>query len=170
MANVIHPFELANLGTAPFRIVRAIELTFQAAPGEPVRAGGSCDYCSTAIQNAYIVRGADGREFKVGCECVRKVAKAAADTALARSQYAADAPKRAAAKAKRNARIIATQKRLAETFEARIAPETLRMLRVMSDDSAFRGMLRDIETGRRADLSPRQLSWLRSAYLATIGR
>jgi hypothetical protein len=34
------PFEKARLGVAPFRHAGYYESTFQAAPGEPIRAGG----------------------------------------------------------------------------------------------------------------------------------
>lgn len=72
MNDKIHKFELAGLGKAPFRFVRAGELVFQPYPGAPYRAGGSCDYCGTAIRNAFYIQSSDGKEFKVGCECVNK--------------------------------------------------------------------------------------------------
>lgn len=68
-----HPFERAGLGRAPFKFVGHYESKFQAAPGEPVKAGTSCDYCATAIMQVYRVRGSDGREFKVGSDCISKV-------------------------------------------------------------------------------------------------
>lgn len=76
MASKVHIFEQAGLGVAPFRLVRVEERLFQAAPGEAVRAGASCDFCGTAIRYACIVRDAEGREFKVGSECVRKTGDA----------------------------------------------------------------------------------------------
>lgn len=84
MENALHPFERAGLGKAPFRFVGMTVSKFQAAPGEPVRAGSSCDYCPSAIMKVYWIQSADGREFKVGCECVRKV-----DAKLAKSVDAA---------------------------------------------------------------------------------
>jgi hypothetical protein len=72
MVERIHPFQAAGLGVAPFRFVGHYESTFQAAPGQPVRAGASCDYCGTAIRDCFKIRSADGREFKVGCDCVEK--------------------------------------------------------------------------------------------------
>lgn len=67
-----HVFELAGLGAAPFRVVGFAELKFQAHPGAPVKAGGSCDYCNAAIMNAFRIKSADGRTFKVGSDCVFK--------------------------------------------------------------------------------------------------
>lgn len=68
----LHPFQAAGLGKAPFTLTGYRESTFQAAPGEPVRAGSSCDYCGTAIRHVYEIRSSDGKEFKVGSECVRR--------------------------------------------------------------------------------------------------
>jgi hypothetical protein len=68
-----HPFERAGLGKAPFKYVGNAELVFIAYPGATPRAGGSCDYCYTAIRDAYYIVSADGKKFKVGCDCVRKL-------------------------------------------------------------------------------------------------
>lgn len=67
-----HPFQKAGLGIAPFRFVRCYEAKYQACPGAPVQPGTSCDYCGTGIMYAFVVRGACGTEFKVGCDCVEK--------------------------------------------------------------------------------------------------
>jgi hypothetical protein len=68
----VHAFERAGLGEAPFRCVGKYVSLFQACQGAPVRAGSSCDYCGTSIAQVYRIRGADGAEFKVGCDCVAK--------------------------------------------------------------------------------------------------
>jgi len=73
----IHPFENVGLGKGPFRLSRYERMTFQACPGEPIRAGGSCDYCGTAIMHAYWIASADGRTFKVGSDCVFKTYRTA---------------------------------------------------------------------------------------------
>lgn len=70
-----HVFERAGLGVAPFKVVGNYVSKFQAIPGDPscpVQPGSACDYCAQGIMNVYVVRGADGREFKVGCDCVAK--------------------------------------------------------------------------------------------------
>lgn len=70
-----HAFEVAGLGLAPFRFVGASEnvITY---PDGTQQAGGSCDYCGTGIRTEYHVRSADGKLFKVGCNCIAKVGDA----------------------------------------------------------------------------------------------
>lgn len=72
MSTTSHPFEAAGLGRAPFRFLRAVERVFQCAPGEPMRAGGSCQYCGMGIRYACVIGSSDGRSFDVGRECVHK--------------------------------------------------------------------------------------------------
>lgn len=68
----VHPFERAWLGKAPF-FCRGFSIEkFQAAPGEPIKCGSSCDYCSTAIMRVFRIESADGQIFKVGCDCVAR--------------------------------------------------------------------------------------------------
>lgn len=64
----------SGFGPGPYKVVGYSRLVYQACPGAPVQAGGSCDYCGTGIMHAYTIRCADGVEFKVGCDCVRKAA------------------------------------------------------------------------------------------------
>jgi hypothetical protein len=71
-----HPFERAGLGAAPYRFVGHSESKWQAAPGCPVKPGSSCDYCAQAIVDCYWFRSADGKRFKVGCDCCAKASKA----------------------------------------------------------------------------------------------
>lgn len=68
----MHVFERAGLGRAPFRFVGYERKTYQACPGAPIQVGSSCDYCGEGISNVYWLEGADGRRFKVGCDCVGK--------------------------------------------------------------------------------------------------
>jgi hypothetical protein len=69
----MHPFERAKLGNAPFRYVGTYTAKWQACPGAPIQPGAACDYCGQGIMQVFRVRSADGREFKVGCDCVAKV-------------------------------------------------------------------------------------------------
>lgn len=69
-----HPFEKAGLGKAPFRVLGMHQKIFS-IPGGPSKPGGTCDYCSTGILNCFTVRSADGKEFVVGSDCVRKTTK-----------------------------------------------------------------------------------------------
>lgn len=68
----MHPFEKAGLGTAPFRCVGVYKNVYCAGVGAPVQPGGSCDFCGTGIMYEYQIKSADGRRFKVGCDCVRR--------------------------------------------------------------------------------------------------
>jgi hypothetical protein len=75
MAVGVHPFERAGLGIAPFKFVGSYESVFQAVPGDPdcpIQPGSCCDYCFQGIRYVCRIRSADGREFKVGCDCVYK--------------------------------------------------------------------------------------------------
>lgn len=72
IGSTIHTFEQAGLGKAPFRFVRFEVRVYQACPGAPVQPGSTCDYCGTAIMNLFWIKGKDGNEFKVGCDCVEK--------------------------------------------------------------------------------------------------
>lgn len=72
-AQKIHPFEAAGLGHAPFRCVGYRQSRFRAAPDAPSQPGSSCDFCGTGIVDVFLVMSSDGREFKVGSDCIRKV-------------------------------------------------------------------------------------------------
>ena len=73
MTDLVHPFERAGLGKAPFRFVGVSEKMYSPAPGVPAKPGGSCDYCGNGIRYEFHVRSADGQTFKVGCDCIVKV-------------------------------------------------------------------------------------------------
>jgi len=73
----VHPFEKTGLGKAPFRFSRYEQMTYRAHPDAPAQPGGSCDHCGTAIMHAYWIASADGRTFKVGCDCVFKTYRTA---------------------------------------------------------------------------------------------
>jgi hypothetical protein len=78
----VHPFERAGLGLAPFRYVGMVhqETSYGQAVigtigGIPVttQPGGSCDFCGHYIVDMFQVESADGKRFKVGCDCIHKV-------------------------------------------------------------------------------------------------
>lgn len=66
-----HAFEVAGLGVAPFICVGSTEMVHDNGDGT-TKAGGSCDFCGTGIRTACIIKSADGRQFKVGTDCVKK--------------------------------------------------------------------------------------------------
>ena len=78
-----HKFELAGLGLAPFRFIGANEKRITYPDGSS-KAGSSCDYCATGIALECWVESADGKRFKVGCNCIEKVVIIAVPQALPR--------------------------------------------------------------------------------------
>lgn len=86
---MIHVFEKAGLGKAPFRVIGVEERrgpiqtgpnTFVGAPGQPM---GCCQYCFTGIVECWKIQSADGRTFIVGCDCVRKTGDKGLKTGMA---------------------------------------------------------------------------------------
>jgi hypothetical protein len=71
-----HVFERAGLGLAPFRFVGFSTMIFRACPDAPPQPGTSCDYCGTGIMYVCRIKSADGKLFKVGCDCVNKTGEA----------------------------------------------------------------------------------------------
>lgn len=73
---IIHKFEAAGLGLAPFRFTRMYEKTYQCHPTAPVQAAGICDYCGMCIRYCFEVESADKKKFITGCDCIHKVGDA----------------------------------------------------------------------------------------------
>lgn len=74
-----HPFEIAGLGVAPYRVIGFDTCKFQACHGAPILPGTSCDYCGQGIMYVMRIEASDGKRFKVGCDCVMKVGKESKD-------------------------------------------------------------------------------------------
>ena len=73
VGSTIHAFEIAGLGKAPFKFVGFEEKWHVIGNGSAQRqAGSSCDFCGTGIAYVYWILSSDGRQFKVGCDCVQK--------------------------------------------------------------------------------------------------
>lgn len=72
MITEMHKFEAAGLGKAPYQFVGMTIEHYQAYPGAPLQVGGSCDYCGQGIVNTFWFKSADGKKFKVGCDCFYK--------------------------------------------------------------------------------------------------
>jgi hypothetical protein len=140
----LHPFERAGLGKAPFRCYGVVENWYSAGPGHK-QPGGSCDYCGTGIAYEYLIRGSDEREFKVGCDCVRKTGAQVAGFREQRLQLA---------HGKREAR----RKEQFEERRARWAREDAERAGVFQLDSTNRSLVTWLEqtpegaTGFRAEM------------------
>jgi len=66
-SELIHPFEEAGLGKAPFRFDCVTEKAWMGQPG------GTCQFCGHGIRWEFWVISADGKRFDVGSECIRKI-------------------------------------------------------------------------------------------------
>lgn len=81
---IVHPFEAAGLGKAPFRYAGAVEqdvnrdgmcvIGHVLGCAVETKPGGTCAYCGHAILAMFNVESSDGKKFHVGCECIKKVA------------------------------------------------------------------------------------------------
>lgn len=93
MSNMIidHPFN--HLGQAPFRVVGFREIVIKHGDGS-TQAGGTCEHCGTGIRYASIIQDANGREFKVGSECVKKTGDAKLVKEVIFRKHALDRQKR----------------------------------------------------------------------------
>lgn len=99
----VHAFERAGLGLAPFRFVGLEHRTYKASPDAPTQPGGSCDFCGTGISFFCWIKSADGKTFKVGQDCVRRVD----DKPLSAEILAARKAERAAIRAELRAKAAA---------------------------------------------------------------
>jgi hypothetical protein len=122
----LHPWEKAGLGKAPFRwlgvevkygpirIARADGTTLEiGAPGQPM---GSCAFCGQGIAECHSIASADGKEFIVGCDCVRRVNAEGEKVRTAAERASLDL-KNAAARARHAAKAAASRARLKELLD-----------------------------------------------------
>ena len=128
----IHPWEkTGRLGKAPYTWLGVDELRGpirttlpdgvvleQGSPGQPM---GSCAYCGQGIAERHHIRSADGVQFTVGCDCVRKTHHAG-ERVLATAERAARDLRNAKAR-ERNAR---TAKESKVAIEKLLADEAVR--------------------------------------------
>lgn len=111
-----HVFELAGLGRAPFRFVGMIQQDLcygevilnreeyeKTGVSVTTKPGGSCDFCGQYIVRMFKIQDADGKCFKVGCDCVDKTGDAGLVRAVSKAKRAYEADKRAARKTKKEA-------------------------------------------------------------------
>lgn len=174
----IHKFEAAGLGVAPFRCVAVRQNLFPLGDGTS-KPGGTCDFCSNGIMWEFVIKGADGRTFKVGSDCVAKTGDAGMIRTSRRmrsnfrtpEQIAAAEAKRAAYAAMREAEAIARAEAVAKA-EAEAIPANAWILEALpAGDGGFIDSMRDqLRTRKFADMSPRQIEVLIDVYARTFGR
>src|SRR5690349_20051736 len=114
-----HVFERAGLGKAPFVVSGYGREIYQAVPGDsrwPIQPGAVCNYCGTAISNVCYIKSSDGRQFKVGSECVNKTGDAGLKKSLKNSpEY----------RAMKRDQAAALDKRKTEELKALLADESV---------------------------------------------
>ena len=118
---MVHAFEIAGLGRAPFKCVGMWEMppksllehnvdawnnAISNAPRTSAGGPGSCHYCGTGILNHFLIKSADGKTFLVGSDCVRKTGDAGLINAVKRKAARVKEAKRTA---EQNTRMAATQ-------------------------------------------------------------
>jgi hypothetical protein len=69
---VMHVFEAAGLGKAPYKFLGIQKRTYQAHYSAPVQPGASCMFCSTGIVYLFWLRSTDNKTFFVGSDCIMK--------------------------------------------------------------------------------------------------
>ena len=105
--STVHRFEQAGLGKAPFRFTGEVTEKVHVVPGCAPKAGSSCDYCGTCIRYEFWVRSADGKEFKVGCDCIHKTGDRGLIQQISVAERKLRDKKNAAAKARKAERLAA---------------------------------------------------------------
>lgn len=106
--SLVHPFERAGLGKAPFKFLGLAqqdriygEVILNRAEYErtgialTTTPGGTCAYCGTAIKVLCQILSADGKRFHVGCDCVEKTGDKRIATAVKLATRKIDRAKRA---------------------------------------------------------------------------
>lgn len=181
-ATWVHSFERANLGKAPFRCVGYHKAVYQAIPGDPncpIQPGSSCDFCGQGIMHVYLIKGADGRQFKVGIDCVARTGDTALSEALRKERRAEERRDRDAAwraeraerDAKRAREMAERAERNAEQFAmviegAQIVSECAHVGEYERASAAH--VYRQITTGERSGVSDVEWKLLALGYLAAI--
>ena len=197
----LHAFEKSGLGTAPFYCVGMCEIpSTSLAEHNPTAYAmamadlprdlsiGSCAYCGMGIKYNFIVKGATGRRFVVGSECVNRTGDAGLVKAVKgeRTRIAREKRdmRRSQAAAERKAAYEAERKARAAAFEASHA-DMIKRARAVTDIEAKGGFIADVLMGGLAgryvsdkalaavvnavaDLE-RRASW-NSQHLGTVGK
>jgi hypothetical protein len=159
----IHAFEKAGLGTAPFYCVGMCEIpspslaehnpdAYRVALADLPRdlSIGSCAFCGMCIKYNFIVKGATGRRFVVGCECVNRTGDAGLVSMVKQERKRVAAEKRAArnatAAAERRAAYEAERAARAAAFATTHAA-LIERARAVTDIEAKGGFIADVLAG-----------------------
>lgn len=161
LATTLHPFEAAGLGLAPFVYCGMSEQVYSPTP-DVQQPAGSCDYCGMGIRYCCHIRSSDGREFIVGCDCVRKTFQAS-NRAL--SDMERDIAKRE--KAKRDEKRAAEWKAQCEARDAALQAERDRNGGKTDSELAYLKRQQE-EALKRAEMRGRNL-WLIQALTGMSG-
>jgi len=154
MTNItVHPFEKAGLGTAPFRCVGMMTVRPQDA-WEACRDTGlsvcCCAYCGTGIIHNFIIRGATGRQFVVGSDCVGRTGDAGLvqEIKTERKRIATElrAKRNAQAAAERKAAYEVVRLQRAADFET-LHSDLVKRARAVVDMEAKGGFVADVILG-----------------------
>lgn len=121
----IHKFEEAGLGKYPYKFIGVQSQSDRAQMNREREANGqiyttnhctSCDYCSTAIHDAFYLESADGKRFKVGCDCILKYGDSGLRKLIEPAKKEHDRKKRRAAADKREAAALPIAKQAMESM------------------------------------------------------
>lgn len=171
---MVHVFEQAGLGKAPFNCIGVASIPDASmAEKNPVgyanamkalpKGAGSCKYCGMPLIHNYIIKDALGTTFVVGCECVNKTGDAGLMTETVKVKKAHEKAIRAEKSAKKKADIKAQREaELKEKQDAFILenPKEVHYLFENKDKNFFLGSLYSAFK-QWGNLTPGQLNALR---------
>lgn len=173
----IHVFEAAGLGLAPFRLV------------DIWKSHATCDYCGTGILWNCIVESADGRQFRVGRECVNKTGDAGMikrmtdiEKSIKKAENRAKSAERCKARVEASRAREAARKASEASYEDAVKPLKKQLLKyhrpiiLVLDEIKSSGFAEDIAGSLRNEFRPldgftaNQLDYMRHLYAKSFGR
>jgi hypothetical protein len=154
----VHRFEAAGLGKAPFEVESFQICKYQACQGAPIQPGASCDFCGTGIMLVYVIRSADNRRFKVGCDCVEKTGDAGLINAVRRQRAAHTKELTVARRERARAAKRRTREQAARARRARTRRDACTFAREHGLIDAFRVAVRGSKRALARDLLQRLLA------------
>lgn len=137
---VVHRFEAAGLGKAPFKYVgcRADSAVMKYTGADGItwetKGGGTCAFCGQYILIMFNIRSSDGREFHVGSDCVERTG----DAGLKKVLTVAKKMKSEKAAARRAAKTV----EVLEQLEVALADESARTVLADQAHPKLKGLTR----------------------------